>query len=187
MSVKDLLQAHLPFNEKERQAITDTLALLETHDDCLWRTCKIGHITASTWVVSPDYSQVLLLHHKGLNRWLQPGGHCDGQEDILAVACRELEEETGLMLYDVPGTAIFDVDVHHIDDRNHPTHGFEPGHAHHDVRFLIIADPKTPLDANTTETNGLKWVSLDEVEPSDFGDLQRMVEKTRLLQMQACA
>ena len=91
------------------------LQLVSTHETIFERASRI-HVTASTWVVSPDREQVLLMHHKKYGQWFQPGGHADGDPDVLNVALRECAEETGIdpahiRLVDA---AIFDVDLHSV-------------------------------------------------------------------------
>ncbi len=97
-AVLRLLRVHaaqaLDAHEAEMTALT--LAFVEGHPDCLLRSCAPGHLTGSAWVVSPDRSQVLLTHHGKLDKWLQLGGHADGDGDLLAVAQREALEESGL-------------------------------------------------------------------------------------------
>ena len=94
----------------------------------------MGHITGSAWVVDIAGNRVLLADHAKLGRWLQPGGHSDGDPDTLAVALREAREESGLDVRALDD-AIFDIDVHRI-----PARGDEPAHLHFDVRFLVQAE-----------------------------------------------
>ena len=72
-----------------------------------------GHFTGSAWLVSADGTRVLLMHHRKLDRWLQPGGHADGDTDLARVALREAQEETGVADLRVEGD-IFDIDRHRI-------------------------------------------------------------------------
>lgn len=118
----------------------------------------LGHVTASGFILSPDRSRTLLMHHRKLGRWLQPGGHCDGSSDVRAVALRELSEETGLRSLRALGPGLFDVDVHAI-----PARGSEPAHLHHDVRFLFEADPDEPIPGNA-ESFELAWIELEDLE-----------------------
>jgi 8-oxo-dGTP pyrophosphatase MutT (NUDIX family) len=143
------------------------------HPDCLWRTCRAGHLTASAWIVDPARTRTLLTHHRKLDRWLQLGGHVDGEADLAAAALREAREESGLARLRLMSPEIFDVDRHRI-----PAHGAEPGHWHFDVRFLIEADPAEPLGISD-ESKDLAWVRLDEVARLNPDEsLARMVRKT---------
>jgi 8-oxo-dGTP pyrophosphatase MutT (NUDIX family) len=141
-AVLRLLLAHgdLPLGAAEQAAVDETLALVEARADCLLRTCAPGHLTGSAWILSPDRRRTLLTLHRKLGRWLQLGGHADGDPDIHAVALREAREESGLAAIRPLGGAIFDIDRHWI-----PGRGSEPGHWHHDLRFLFEADPSEPL------------------------------------------
>jgi len=170
-----LLRAHagraLP--GPEARALAETIAFVEAHADCLVRSCGPGHLTGSAWVVSPDRSRALLALHRKLGKWLQPGGHADGERDLLAVALREAREESGLLSLRAVGPGLFDVDRHWI-----PARGPVPGHWHFDLRFLVEADPSEPLRASE-ESLELAWVELGAAaalnpEPS----LARMVRKT---------
>ena len=116
-----------------------------------------GHVTASGIVVSPDRSQVLLLHHKKLDRWLQPGGHCDGETDTVMTARREVEEETGLAEIKMVSDRIFDVDIHTI-----PARKDDPEHEHFDVRYLFELDPEIDVPGNS-ESKAITWVSMDNL------------------------
>ena len=141
--------------------------LVEQQADCFERTCRPGHLTASAWVMSPDGERALLLRHRKLGRWLQPGGHCDGDGDLAAVALREAQEETGLgglrIISAADGLAPLDVDVHPIPARFDASGAvIEDAHEHHDVRFLLIADGGTDPRSNE-ESLGVRWCSAAEV------------------------
>src|SRR5438477_7803624 len=84
------------FDGHEAAMTHDTIAFIEAHGDCLLRSCVPGHLTGSAWIVSPDRTRTLLTHHHKLDKWLQLGGHADGQSDLLAAALREAREESGL-------------------------------------------------------------------------------------------
>jgi 8-oxo-dGTP pyrophosphatase MutT (NUDIX family) len=97
----------------ESEVVTQFEAFLHTHADAFVRSNLIGHFTGSAWLVSADGTKVLLMHHRKLGRWLQPGGHADGDTDLARVALREAEEETGLTDLRIDD-GIFDIDRHRI-------------------------------------------------------------------------
>jgi 8-oxo-dGTP pyrophosphatase MutT (NUDIX family) len=126
--------------------------------------------------VSPDRRKTLLTHHGKLGKWLQLGGHADGDSDLLAVALREAREESGLSRVAAVDTRLFDVDRHWIGSR-----GAEPGHWHHDLRFMIEADPSEPLTMSS-ESKDLAWVDVASVAALNPEEsMSRMVRKTQAL------
>jgi 8-oxo-dGTP pyrophosphatase MutT (NUDIX family) len=177
-AVLSLLRAHAGrgLDPEESAAVSETIALVEANPQCLLRTCMPGHLTGSAWILSPDRRLTLLTLHRKLGKWLQLGGHADGEADLLSVALREAREESGLAGIRALAPAIFDVDRHWI-----PAHGGEPGHWHHDLRFMLEADPAEPLSVSD-ESRALAWVEVAAV-PSLNGEesMARMVRKTRSL------
>jgi len=167
------LTNHQPLDAEEARMTAQTLSFVEAHPDCFERSLLIGHVTGSAWIVSPDRQQVALIHHRKLDRWFQPGGHCDGDPNVLGVAIRETEEETGLAPLRVVSPAIFDVDIHTI-----PARGAVPEHLHYDIRYELEADPAQPFVHNE-ETKDIRWVAIDAVESlTSERSVLRMVEKT---------
>lgn len=167
-----MLSDYVPADEFEWAMWEKTIAFVEENPACFERTLLIGHITASAWVVSPDRRQVLLMHHRKLNRWFQPGGHCDGDPDVLAVAMKEVLEETGVAASPL-SAGIFDVDVHTI-----PGNGRETAHYHYDIRFLLEADPGRKV-ARNHEAKEVLWVPMEEVGLYSASEsILRMVRKT---------
>jgi len=135
------------------KAFAERFLALLTHPRAYHRDHLPGHVTGSAWIVDETRRHTLLTHHAKLNRWLQPGGHADGEEDIFQVALREAQEETGLhSLKNIEG-GLWDIDIHPI-----PARGGFPDHLHYDVRFLFVADMDEPLTI-TAESNDLAWVS----------------------------
>lgn len=137
-----------PVREQVRRRV---LQFCRDRSDALYRTCRSGHLTGSGFVVDPKARKVLLIHHRKLDRWLQPGGHADGDGLLSRVAQREVQEETGLTNVVLLEPA-FDIDVHTI-----PARGDEPEHVHLDLRFLAIASSRAPIDPNA-ETKGAQWL-----------------------------
>lgn len=136
------------------------------------RSHAAGHFTGSAWLVSADGARVLLLHHRKLDRWLQPGGHADGDRDLARVAMREAQEETGVTGLRVEG-GIFDIDRHRI-----PARGNEPEHWHYDVRYVIRAAEDERFRINP-ESHALAWRPVTEVADDASLDmsLRRMARK----------
>jgi 8-oxo-dGTP pyrophosphatase MutT (NUDIX family) len=170
-----LLAAHraLALPSEEAVCVDKTIAFIKEHPDCLLRTCLPGHLTGSAWILSPDRRRTLLTHHGKLGKWLQLGGHADGDPDLLAVALREAREESGLSRFRVVDERLFDVDRHWI-----PARGAEPGHWHHDLRFMLEADPSEPLTLSH-ESRELAWVDVAAVPALNPEEsMARMVRKT---------
>ena len=142
------------------------------HADCCERTCAPGHFTGSAWVVSADGERALLLHHRKLDIWVQPGGHADGEGDLASVALREAEEETGLSGLRVEG-GVFDLDRHEI-----PARGAEPAHYHYDVRFVVRAGADEAFVVNE-ESHALAWLPVRDIAGDPHADesVRRMARK----------
>ncbi len=167
------LRQYRPHDQHERDMYETLLRFIETESACFERTLQTGHVTGSAWIVDRDRSRALLTHHFKLERWLQLGGHADGDTDILRVALREAREESGVNDIKPVSEAVFDVDVHPI-----PARGTEPRHLHYDVRFLLEADPTTPL-VISSESKDLAWVSFEEIANlTTERSIARMVAKS---------
>ena len=151
----------------ERDVVDRICELVHEHTDCFERTCRPGHITAAAWILSTDRRRALLTHHRKLGRWLQLGGHADGQWHVEEVALREAREESGLAQFEIVpihGTLMpFDLDVHVIPAR-YDAHGrmIEDAHEHHDIRFLFIAQGSDEISVSE-ESHDVKWCTPDEV------------------------
>jgi 8-oxo-dGTP pyrophosphatase MutT (NUDIX family) len=149
--ILNLLADYLRRYPDETGMVARVEELVAAHADCFERTCDPGHITGSAWIVSADGERALLVHHRKLNKWLQPGGHADGQTDVAEVALREAREETGLNDLQLADATPLDVDVHVI-----PARGADPAHEHHDIRFLFVApEGATPIVSD--ESHAVRW------------------------------
>ena len=132
-----------------------------------------GHITGSAWIIDATRHYVLLTHHAKLNKWLQLGGHADGELNPLAVAMREAREESGLTKLRVISEEVFDVDRHLI-----PARKTDPDHFHYDIRFMIEADPDEPL-LISDESHDLAWIEIAKMaEYNNEESMLRMARKT---------
>ncbi|MBU1108771.1 MAG: NUDIX hydrolase [Candidatus Riflebacteria bacterium] len=116
-----------------------------------------GHVTGSAWVVNRDGTQVLLTHHKRLNKWVQLGGHADGNADVLNVALREAKEESGLDEFELVSDEIFDIDIHLIPARAHV-----PEHFHYDLRYAFRVTGNHSYVVSE-ESHDLGWIKIDEI------------------------
>ncbi|PTY03130.1 NUDIX hydrolase [Opitutaceae bacterium EW11] len=171
-----LLRAHAGqrLDAHEAAMTQATIEFVRAYPNCADRELAIGHLTGSAWIVDRARRKTLLTHHRKLEKWLQLGGHADGDIDLVNVALREAEEESGLTRLALVSPAIFDVDRHWIPERKG-----EPAHWHYDVRFLIEADPEEPL-VTSYESKALAWVELDRIqELSSEESLLRMARKSR--------
>ena len=154
----------------------DTLHLfrgfLANSSDVFERSHAIGHFTGSAWLVSADGARVLLTHHRKLDRWLQLGGHADGDADLARVALREAGEESGLIGLSVERD-IFDLDRHRI-----PARGSDPEHWHYDVRFVVRTNGCEEFVVSD-ESHDLAWREIWEIAQDETVDpsVRRMAKK----------
>jgi 8-oxo-dGTP pyrophosphatase MutT (NUDIX family) len=132
-------------------------AFVKCEPRCFQRNCWAGHVTGSAWIISLEQTHVLLTHHRKLNRWLQLGGHSDGDSNPLRVACREAVEESGLVVEPVCD-ALFDVDIHLIPARQN-----DPAHHHFDARYALRAVGSDAFRVSD-ESHALRWVKIDEMD-----------------------
>lgn len=173
--LKDLLQQYTPRDEGEQADIGLMLTFIDKHENCFERSCVPGHFTASAWLLNRDGTHALLMHHRKLNSWFQLGGHCDGDSDVLAVAIKEAQEESGITRITPLSDKIFDVDIHLI-----PALGDNPIHYHYDIRFLLQVQSDEHAIQNN-ESNALQWFSKDENLPTNEESVLRMFEKWKEL------
>lgn len=148
------------------------LNFAKTHEDCFERTLLIGHFTASSWLLSKEGSKALLMHHAKLDMWMQLGGHCDGNHNILEVAIKEAQEESGIQGIVPVHDKIFDIDIHTI-----PSTSKVPAHLHYDVRFLLQVKSDEEAIPNE-ESKALLWIGKNRSElPTEELSVVRMFNK----------
>ena len=171
--LKILLENYRTPFEKERVFVSEFLNLLED-PDAFKRERSEGHFTASAWIVNKRRTHTLLTLHRKLDKWLQLGGHADGEENLLGAAMQEAREESGLASLRIVDQFIFDIDKHLI-----PAFGDISEHYHYDVRFLIEAEVDEPLIISS-ESKDLAWIPFTLVEEmvENNPSILRMLEKT---------
>lgn len=158
----------------DRDSCARVIELVRTAPDPFTRAVP-HHVTAAAVIARPDASAFLLVHHRRLARWLQPGGHVEPQDaSVLDAARREAREETGVLALELPSDGILDVDVHEI-----PAAGDRPAHVHYDVRYLF-----TTIEAEVTaalaEVREARWFPAETMK--DVGtdeSLLRAIAKAR--------
>ena len=152
-----------PIHVSELEAIKrDFFQLTALEPDALDRSATPGHLTGSAVVVTHDASHVLLMFHTKLQRWLQPGGHADGEANLARVALKEATEETGIDGLEIVDPAI-DLDIHNVAPP-----GNEPVF-HYDVRFLVFA-PAGAEPVGNHESQDIRWVPVDQLGDFDLDD-----------------
>lgn len=167
-----------PFDESESDSVAQTIALIENEPDAFQRHLKTGHVTGSALLVGFGGEKVLLMHHKGLDRWLQFGGHADGDENILRVAMRETAEESGIQNLTLLSDGIFDVDVHPIPERVSKN---EAAHFHYDVRYLLYTEEKE-FTLGDGGVMGLQWFDYEAaIANTTSVSARRMLDKWHAL------
>lgn len=156
-ALSEEVSAYRPEDAVERQALSQILDLLRRAPDPFTRKNR-DHVTGSAVVARPDGSEFLLVFHRRLRRWLQPGGHVEpGDTSVLETARREAREETGIASLDVAGGGrILDLDVHPI-----PATADRPEHVHYDLRYLLTARGEAAL-AEPAEIEKVGWFTTDQ-------------------------
>ncbi len=174
-NLKNLLQNYNPSDIQEQNFKLRMLEFLHQYSNCFERSLKIGHFTASAWLLNHDQTHALLMHHAKLDQWFQLGGHADGHANLLEVAIKEAQEESGIENIVPMSTQIFDIDVHQI-----PANSREAAHDHFDVRFLLQAVGDQDVIANK-ESKALVWFGKDRTRlPTQSPSVVRMFDKWML-------
>jgi 8-oxo-dGTP pyrophosphatase MutT (NUDIX family) len=170
--ILSLLENYFPDDLAEQTFKNKMVEFIKNEPNCFERSLLKGHITGSAFIVNVQKTKTLLVNHAKLNRWLQPGGHCDGDANVAKVSLKEALEETGLTQLQIRETEIFDIDIHTIPERKGV-----PEHLHYDVRFLIVADETEPIKISDESTD-VKWIPIIAVEKyNNEESVLRMVRK----------
>lgn len=168
----DLLNNYHPLFQEEQSFKQRMLEFIRQYPDCFERSLEVGHLTASSWLLNKHHTHALLMHHTKLDKWFQLGGHCDGNSNVLDVAIKEAQEESGIMGIEPLSREIFDIDIHLI-----PANKKEKEHYHYDVRFLLHVTSDEDFVQNS-ESKELRWISKNRIElPTHERSVTRMFDK----------
>ena len=175
MNLKQKIENYVPFNEQEEKDKEQFLKFIDTFDDVLTRDNIFGHFSASAFVVNKERNKMLVVYHIINDGWIYPGGHADGEDNLLSVAVREVEEETGLKV------KVLDENIYAIQSapvKGHIKRGkYVSAHLHLDVVYIMEADDKLPLIYKEDESKGVKWISFDEADNETMCDFIRPIHK----------
>ncbi|NNL90774.1 MAG: NUDIX hydrolase, partial [Saprospiraceae bacterium] len=164
--IEKLLESFETNHQEEIEFLCQTNQFIRENQNLFGRDNLKGHITGSAWVINPSFDAALLIHHKKIGKWFQPGGHIDEDDtSIVEAAKREALEETGIKEVQALNEKLFDLDVHTIPERK----GI-PEHLHYDLRFAFIAQ-EMDLNPDFLEVHEVRWISLDEIisDPEKYG------------------
>ena len=155
------IQDYCPWNEQEAADKEVILRFLAENEDAFERENRIAHMTASAWVVNRERTKVLMVYHKIYDSWSWTGGHADGETDLLAVALREVREETGVKNVAAVSEELFSLEVLTVD--GHEKRGkYVSSHLHLNVTYLLEADEGDLLTICEDENKGVAWFSLED-------------------------
>ena len=156
MDILTQIDGYRPYNEQEERDRGIILDCLRAFSDVFTRENALAHMTASAWVVNERFDRVLMAYHNIYDSWSWLGGHADGDEDLLAVALREVREESGVQNVRPASEDIFSLEVLTVD--GHEKHGqYVSSHLHLNVTYLLIADDADALAVKPDENSGVKW------------------------------
>ena len=161
MNLKEEIEKYEPYNEQERKDKELMLEYINTFNDVLTRKNRMCHFTASNWIVNKERTKVLMIYHNIYKSWAWTGGHSDGDSNLLHVAQKEAEEETGLNNLKLLSDGIYGIQIVTVD--SHIKRGeFVSSHVHLDCCYLFEADENDALRIKEDENSGVKWVDIDE-------------------------
>lgn len=161
-SLKENLEEFEPYNEQEEVDKKIILDYINNFDDTLTRQNKYGHFTSSAFVLNKERTKILMVYHKIYNSWAWPGGHSDGDSNLLNVAMKEAKEETGIknvipIFKNIYSIEIISVNGHEKREK------YISSHVHLNVTYLLEADENEKIHIKEDENSGVKWVPIDNI------------------------
>lgn len=162
MKLLQQIEAYIPQNEQEERDKAQMLDYLRQHPACLYRDDEIAHFTASIWTINHERTKALMVYHNIYDSWSWIGGHADGEEDLAAVAMRELQEETGVKNAQLVSPAIFSLET--LTVSGHEKKGrYLSSHLHFNLTYLAYADESEPLRIKPDENKAVEWMAFDQL------------------------
>ena len=175
MNLKEQIKEYIPYDEQEEKDKEQILEFMDVFEDVLTRNNKIGHFSSSAFVVNKERTKMVVVYHNIYDGWVYPGGHADGEEDLLKVAVREIEEEIGLKPKVIDNTFFA---LQSFGIKGHRKHGkYVSAHMHFDVIYLMEADDTIPLIYREEESKGAKWIPIEEATEESICDFIRPIHK----------
>lgn len=175
MNLKEQIERFIPYNEQEEKDKEQFLRFMNKFDDFLYRDNVFGHFSASAFVVNKARTKMIVVYHIINDGWIHPGGHADGEENLLSVAVREVEEETGLKV------KVLDKNIYSIQSapvKGHIKKGkYVSAHLHFDIIYIMEADDNIPLVYREDESKGVKWINFDEATNETMCDFIRPIHR----------
>ena len=161
-SLIEAVQTYKPWNEQELRDRELILYHLKQTPDIFTRENSTAHMTASSWIVNPSITKVLMVYHNIYHSWSWTGGHADGEMDLLSVALREAREETGIHHVRSISPNIYSLEVLTVD--GHEKRGkYVSSHLHLNLTYLLEADDHDSLSRKEDENSGVAWFPVEEV------------------------
>ena len=158
MKIREQILAYRPYNEQEQRDKELIVSFIDNNPDAFRRDNRVAHMTASAWIVNRERTKALMVYHRIYNSWSWTGGHADGETDLLSVAIREAEEETGVHAKPV-SEDVYSLEVLTVD--GHEKRGeYVSSHLHMNVTYLIEADEHDTLTVCEDENSDVRWFTL---------------------------
>lgn len=158
---KEILE-YKPYDEREKIDKEVMLEFIKNNEDVLTRNNKIGHFTASAWIINKERTKILMIYHNIYKSWAYVGGHADGDEDLFRVVKKEIKEETGLENLKPLVDGIYALNIITADNQVRKGN-IVNSHLHFDVEYLFEADEKDNIRIKGDENSGVKWIDIKEI------------------------
>lgn len=162
MNLRHQILDYIPKDEQEKEDKEMMIFYMDTFNDVLTRNNKVCHFTSSAFVINQEKTKVLMEYHNIYKSWTWEGGHADGESDLLSVAVREVEEETGVKVLDYENSKIESLDI--LPTLGHFKHGkWVSAHLHLNVAYIFYADDTKTIRTRLVENSDVGWKNIDDI------------------------